>query len=93
LPAASRERFRHLCPDFVIELKSATDRLKPLRNKMQEYLENGAQLGWLIDPETHSVTIYRPAGDPEILTGIDSIAGEGPVGGLTLDLTSVWNPS
>ena len=43
--------FWHLCPAFLIELKSESDRLRPLRNKMQEYIENGAELGWLIDPE------------------------------------------
>jgi len=92
LDPASRERYWHLCPDFVIELKSTTDRLRVLRNKMLEYLANGAQLGWLIDPDQRSVAIYRPDGQMETRTGIDSIAGEGLVAGFVLDLSFVWNP-
>ena len=85
--------FWHLCPDFVIELKSDNDRPRVLAEKMKEYLANGAQLGWLIDPKNRTVTIYRPNGEVEILTGIDSINGEGPVDGFVLDLARVWNPS
>lgn len=59
---------------------------------MREYLTNGAQLGWLIDPDNRSVTIYRPDGQVEVRTGIDSIAGEGPVAGFVLDLSFMWNP-
>jgi Uma2 family endonuclease len=59
---------------------------------MREYLANGAQLGWLIDPEQQSVEIYRPDREPESLSGIDSIHGEGPVAGFVLDLSSVWDP-
>jgi Uma2 family endonuclease len=92
LDSASRETFWHLCPDFAIELKSSTDRPRLLREKMREYLANGAQLGWLIDPDNRSVTIYRPDGQVEVRTGIDSIAGEGPVAGFVLDLSFVWNP-
>ena len=92
LDPASRERYWHLCPDFVIELKSASDRLPALRNKMQEYLANGAQLGWLIDPETRSVTIFRGDREMETLAGVESIAGEGPVAGFILELGAIWNP-
>jgi Uma2 family endonuclease len=92
LDPASQKRFWHLCPDFVIELRSSTDRPRILKDKMLEYLANGAQLGWLIDPEHRSVAIYRPDGQPETRTGIDSIAGEGPVAGFVLDLPFVWNP-
>jgi Uma2 family endonuclease len=92
LDAASRERYWRLCPDFVIELQSTTDRPRLVREKMQEWLANGAQLGWLIDPEKQSVAICRPADAIETLTGIDSITGEGPVAGFTLDLGFVWNP-
>jgi Uma2 family endonuclease len=59
---------------------------------MQEYVANGAQLGWLIDPDERSVTVYRPDGQVETRTGVDSISGEGPVAGFTLDLSFVWNP-
>lgn len=59
---------------------------------MQEYVDNGAQLGWLIDPHKRSVAIYRPGRDVETLTEVESIAGEGPVDGSVLDLSTVWNP-
>ena len=88
----SPEGFWHLCPDFVMELKSPTDRPRTLKAKMQEYLQNGAQLGWLIDPETRSVSIYRPTGEVEIHTNIDSLTAIEPLIGFTLDLVHVWNP-
>jgi Uma2 family endonuclease len=92
LDAASREAFWHLCPDFVIELKSPSDRPRVLREKMAEYLANGAQLGWLIDPETRTVSVYRPDGGLETMTGMDVVAGEGPLAGFVLDLGAVWDP-
>ena len=92
MDAAQREKFWHLCPDFVIELKSASDRPRKIHEKMTEYLANGAQLGWLIDPGTRAVSVYRREGEVETLTGVASIAGEGPVAGFVLELASVWNP-
>ena len=92
LDPKSREKYWHLCPDFVIELKSSTDRIRVLREKMREWMANGAQLGWLIDPDQRSVTIYRPGGEVETRQDIDSIAGEGPVAGFALELALVWNP-
>ena len=92
LSPAKRKPFYHLCPDFVIELKSPSDRLRILKAKMQEYIENGAQLGWLIDPETRSVTIYRPNQAPETLTNIDSLTATEPLTNFTLDLAEVWDP-
>lgn len=88
----SPEGFWHLCPDFVMELKSPSDRLRTLQAKMLEYMENGAQLGWLIDPEARSVTIYRPNQPPETLTNIDTLTATEPVTGFTLNLAEVWNP-
>lgn len=92
LAHASLEKFWHLCPDFVIEIRSATDRLRMLRAKMQEYLEQGAESGWLIDPETRSVTIYRPDRAHETLIEVDRVDGEGVVTGFTLHLARIWNP-
>ena len=83
---------RPSCPQFVIELVSPSDRLKTVRAKMQEWIANGAELAWMIDPRTESVTIYRPGQDPEVRTGIDQIAGEGPVEGFILELERVWRP-
>ena len=59
---------------------------------MQEYIANGASLAWLIDPQTHTVEVYRPNRQPESTTEIDSLSGEGPVDGFVLDLLPVWNP-
>jgi len=84
--------FWHLCPDFVIEIRSHSDRLKPLQAKMSEDLTQGEQLGWLIDSETHSVEVYRPNREVEKHTNINTLTGEGPIAGFVLDLTSVWNP-
>jgi Uma2 family endonuclease len=84
--------FWHFSPDFVIELRSDTDRLSTLRAKMYEWIENGTQLGWLIDPERKAVEVYRTGQEPEIREGIDRIAGEGPVEGFELDLQRIWEP-
>jgi Uma2 family endonuclease len=92
LPVESLEGYWHLCPAFVIELRSHSDRLPVLRAKMQEYIENGAKLGWMIDPDTRTVEVYRADRDAEILAGVDSVSGEGLVAGFVLDLTRVWDP-
>ena len=87
-----RKAFWHLCPDFVIEVKSSNDRLKPLQAKMREYIEQGAQLGWLINPENKTIQIYRPNAEVETRTDLTKLEGEGPVAGFILDLTYVWDP-
>lgn len=91
LPLAQREKFYRLCPDFVIELRSAHDRIRKLRAKMEEYMANGAELGWLIDPFEKTVTIYRPGRTPESLSAPAKVAGEGPVEGFVLELTRIWD--
>lgn len=80
------------CPEFVIELLSPTDRRNKTHAKMQEWIANGALLGWMIDPKTQTVTIYRPGCEPETRTSLTELAGEGPVAGFVLDLTPVWEP-
>jgi Uma2 family endonuclease len=90
--SGSYEGYWHLCPNFVIELKSNTDRIATLRLKMREWVGNGAELAWLIDPECRAVEIYRPGRDPETLVGVQSLAGEGSVEGFILDLQPVWVP-
>jgi Uma2 family endonuclease len=92
LAPAQHERFWHLCPDFVIELRSHWDRLPTLRAKMHEWIANGAQLAWLIDAERHAVEIFRPGSEPETLLEPSTVEGEGPVTGFTLDLPPVWDP-
>ena len=77
----SDEQFVQLCPDFVMELRSATDQLSTLQDKMQEYIDNGARLGWLIDPPERRVYIYRPGlpieqrNNPSILRGDPILPG------------------
>lgn len=92
LDRQSRDGFWHLCPDFVIELQSVTDRPRLLREKMEEYMANGAQLGWLINPKKRSVAIYRPDRAVETLEGIDKVGGDGLVAGFVLELSFIWNP-
>ncbi|MGH9611189.1 MAG: Uma2 family endonuclease, partial [Bryobacteraceae bacterium] len=93
LAGLSREEkrgFPPLCPDFVIELRSPSDSLRELRAKMHEWIEQGAQLGWLIDPETQIVEIYRPSLAVETLHAPATIEGAGPVAGFVLDLAEIW---
>lgn len=75
-----------------MELRSHSDRLKILREKMAEWIGNGAQLGWLIDPENRTVEVYRPAKEPEVLANPTEVKGEGPVEGFVLHMEAVWNP-
>jgi Uma2 family endonuclease len=90
LPKEQQEGFYHLCPDFVIELRSSTDRINRLKAKMEEYIANGAELGWLIDPKDRTVWIYRPGRASESLANPDRVAGEGPVAGFVLELADIW---
>ena len=90
LSAESVEGYWHLCPAFVIELRSHSDRLPVLRAKMREYLTNGARLGWMIDAEARTVEVYRPDREPEVVSADSShgfIHGEGPVVGFVLNLS------
>ena len=96
LPRDDRKRFPPLCPDFVVELRSETDSLEQLRSKMREYRNNGARLGWLIDPQTPLVEIYRPAVEVETLNfSLDeppTLSGEDVLPGFVLDLAPILNP-
>lgn len=92
LSEKSLRGYWHLCPSFVIELKCESVRVHTLRKKMREYMENGAELGWLIDADARTVEVFRRNAQPEFLAGIDSIQGEGPVAGFVLNLLPVWDP-
>ena len=85
-----RRSFPPLGPDFVVELRSHTDSLRVLQEKMQEYIVNGAQLGWLIDPLEKKVYIYRPDRDVECLDHPENISGEPLLNGFMLELAEVW---
>ena len=84
--------FARICPDFVIELRSESDRLVTLQRKMEEYIANGARLGWLIDPRQRRVYVYRPHTPVEILNDPQSLSGEAELPGFALDLAPVWAP-
>ncbi len=85
-----KENFLPLCPDFVVELRSFSDNLKELKAKMKEYIENGARLGWLIDPKEKRVYIYRANGEIKILENPQKVSGENILQGFELDLTEIW---
>ncbi|MDJ0662756.1 MAG: Uma2 family endonuclease [Crocosphaera sp.] len=90
LTPQQRQKFLPLCPDFVIELRSPTDSLKTLQNKMKEYLENGTKLGWLINPKTKQVEIYRQGKEVEILDNPRTLSGENMLPNFILDLELIW---
>jgi Uma2 family endonuclease len=91
LTEEEQERFPPLCPDFVVELRSRTDTLKNLRQKMEEYIANGAQLGWLIDPQERRVYAYRPGAAVEQLDDPRTVSGEPVLRGLVLELQEIWD--
>ncbi len=89
LSLEQREKFPPICPDFVVELRSKSDRLKPIQDKMAEYIENGVRLGWLIDPYKKQVHIYRQNGEIEILENPKTVSGEDVLEGFDLDLAEI----
>jgi Uma2 family endonuclease len=85
-----KNRFAKICPDFVIEVRSKSDSLIGLKNKMQNWLKNGVALAWLIDPLENTSYIFKPNQPEEIIKGFDKkITGEGLVTGFTLDLSTL----
>ncbi len=90
LTPKERKGFVPLCPDFVVELRSESDSLTQLRSKMQEYMDNGAKLGWLINPQQRRVEIYRAGVAMEILENPTELSGEEVLPGFVLNLTRVF---
>jgi Uma2 family endonuclease len=86
LTIKEKEKFAKICPDFVIELRSRTDSLSQLQEKMQEYLNSGLRLGWLIDPQNQQVEIYRQNQSVEIVSLPTSLSGENVLPGFILEL-------
>lgn len=91
LTARQRERFAPLCPDFVVELRSPSDSLAALHAKMEEYIQNGAELGWLIDPFEKKVYVYRPQAQVECLDNPATVSGEPLLKGFVMDVRELWN--
>jgi Uma2 family endonuclease len=90
LTPEQRSKFAPICPDFVVELRSPSDSLKPLQDKMQEYIDNGLRLGWLIDRKEQTVYVYRPDAPVEPLHQPETISGEAVLPGFVLELSKIW---
>lgn len=90
IPADKRKKFAPICPEFVVELRSENDSLSTLKEKMQEYIDNGTQLAWLIDRKQRQVFIYRPNCGVEELDNPQTLTGEDILPGFVLDLSEIW---
>jgi Uma2 family endonuclease len=90
LTKAQREKFAPICPDFVVEVRSQADKLPDLLEKMQEYIDNGARLGWLIDPLEQRVYIYRPGRLVEMQDNPSSVSGDPELLGFVLQVHELW---
>jgi Uma2 family endonuclease len=91
LPDEAKYPYLHLCPDFVVEIMSQTDRLSVLQEKMQEYRTNGARLGWLIDRKNSTIYVYRTGADaPEIRTDSATVSGDPELPGFAPDFSRVF---
>jgi Uma2 family endonuclease len=83
------KKFAHVCPDFVIEVRSESDSVKQLQDKMEKWLQNGVRLGWLVDPQTQTTTIYRPGRQPEDKPFTETLSGEDVLQGFTMNVAEV----
>ncbi len=92
LTTEQKRKFLPLCPDFVIELRSPSDPLPSLVAKMREYLENGARLGWLLDPGERRVHVYQPEEGVRVLKNQQKVSGDPVLPGFVLDLRPIWEP-
>jgi len=90
LTPEQQKRFPPICPDFVIELRSESDALEPLQQKMQEYISSGVQLGWLINPQKRQVEIYRVNQDRQILENPKQLSGENVLPDFVFNLSTLW---
>jgi Uma2 family endonuclease len=90
LTPEQQQKFAPICPDFIIELRSPSDNLQPLKDKLQEYIDNGVSLGWLIDRKNRKVYIYRPNSEVECLDNPATLSGESILPGFVLQLSTIW---
>ncbi len=90
LTPEQQQRFAPICPDFVVELRSPSDNLQPLKDKLQEYINNGVSLGWLIDRKNRQVYIYRSQTEVECLDNPATLSGGSVLPGFVLDLSTIW---
>ena len=92
LTSDQQKSFLPLCPDFVVELRSSTDRLPYVQDKMEEYLATGTRFGWLLDPLEKKLHVYAPGADVQVLDEPDAVSGDPVLPGFTLDLRPFWQP-
>lgn len=90
LTEQDRRGFGHICPDFVVELRSQSDSLPTLLNKMEEYMENGPSLGWLIDPQRRRVYVYRAGEEMVVLEDPAVVSGDPLLAGFQLQMHEIW---
>jgi len=90
LTPEQQQKFAPICPDFIIELRSPSDNLQPLKDKLQEYIDNGVSLGWLIDRKNRKVYIYRPNSEVECLDKPATLSGESILPEFVLQLSTIW---
>ena len=90
LTREQQQKFAPICPDFIIELRSPSDNLQPLKDKLQEYIDNGVSLGWLIDRKNRKVYIYRPNSEVECLDNPATLSGESILPEFVLQLSTIW---
>jgi len=91
LSESQKDGFAPICPDFVVELRSSSDRLRVLLNKMSEYINNGVSLGWLIDPSKRQVYVYQPDREVVLLNNPETISGDPLLPGFELNLANLWS--
>jgi len=91
LSEKDKDRFSPICPDFIIELRSPSDNLPELQGKMQCWIANGAQIAWLIDPESETVTVYRPGQKADVHNHPTSVQGTGIIAGFELVMARIWS--
>ena len=90
IPPEQRKKFAPICPDFVVEIRSESDSLPALQNKMQEYIENGASLGWLVDVSNRKLHVYQPSVPIQILDKPNEVSGEPLLKGFVLQMKAFW---
>jgi len=90
LDSEQKADYAPVCPDFVIEIRSASDRVKQLETKMRLWMSHGVKLAWMIDPRRKLAIVYRPDQEPELLKEPAILQGEGPVSGFELDMKRFW---
>jgi Uma2 family endonuclease len=85
-----QEKYLPICPEFIVEMRSHSDPIAVLQEKMELWIANGAQLGWLFDPFSATAYIYRPGQQPETLQKPEVLEGEGPIAGFRLEMGRFW---